>query len=37
LQYTAYTKFNGGTSNYDGFGSKASNNDVGMVYGWFMW
>jgi hypothetical protein len=36
-QYTAYTKFNGGTSDYDGSGSKAHGNNVAMVYGWFMW
>jgi hypothetical protein len=37
LQYTAYTRFNGGSSDYDGYGSRASANDVTMLYGWFMW
>ncbi len=27
-QYTAYTKFNGGTTNYDGFGRNASWNNT---------
>ena len=37
VQYTAYTKFNGGSSNYDGLGRSASDNNTAFVYGWFMW
>ncbi len=37
VQYTAYTKFNGATTNYDGMGRNASANNTAMVYGWFMW
>jgi len=33
-QYTAYTKFNGGTGNYDGFGRSASANDTLYLYAW---
>jgi len=28
LQYTGYSKFNGASSNYDGFGRNASDNDT---------
>jgi hypothetical protein len=34
LQYTAYTRFNGGTTNYDGFGRNASGNNT--IFG-FVW
>jgi hypothetical protein len=34
LQYTGYQKFNGGTSNYDGFGRSASDNDTLFVFLW---
>ena len=34
LQYTAYTKFNGGTSNYDGFGRNASDNNTLFLLAW---
>ncbi len=34
LQYTGYSKFNGASSNYDGFGRNASDNDT--VFG-FLW
>jgi hypothetical protein len=34
LQYTGYLKFNGGTSNYDGFGRSASQNNSLFVYSW---
>jgi hypothetical protein len=35
IQYTAYSKFNGGGSNYDGVGRSASaNNSVYLVL-WF--
>jgi hypothetical protein len=35
LQYTAYTKFNGGNDNYDGFGRKASDNNTIYALVWF--
>jgi len=34
LQYTIYTQFNGGTSNYDGFGRNASNNNTLLAFAW---
>lgn len=34
LQYTAYLKFNGATSNYDGFGRNASDNNTLFLYLW---
>ncbi|HSU05149.1 MAG TPA: hypothetical protein VLI93_06220, partial [Acetobacteraceae bacterium] len=34
LQYIAYTLFNGGTQNYDGFGRKASDNNTVFLYAW---
>ena len=35
IQYTIYTKFNGGTKNYDGFGDNASgNNTLFSLPGW---
>lgn len=34
LQYTAYTKFNGAGSNYDGFGRSASDNNTLYLYTW---
>lgn len=37
VQYTGYTKFNGASSNYDGAGRNASDNNLLYVYGWFMW
>lgn len=36
LQYTAYNKFNGGTSNYDGSNRDAKDNNTLYLYGWFM-
>jgi hypothetical protein len=36
LQYTAYNKFNGGTSNYDGSGRNAKDNNTMYLFGWFM-
>jgi hypothetical protein len=36
LQYTAYTKFNGARSNYDGFGRNAHDNNNLFLLGWFM-
>lgn len=35
LQYTAYRKFNGGTTNYDGFGRNASDNNTLFLLAWF--
>lgn len=34
LQYTAYTLFNGGSHNYDGFGRNASGNNTIFLYAW---
>lgn len=34
LQYTAYSKFNGGGSNYDGMGRNASDNNTVYLLGW---
>jgi hypothetical protein len=36
-QYTAYSKFNGASSNYDGNGRDASDNDTLYLLAWFMW
>jgi len=35
LQYTAYQKFNGGTTNYDGFGRNARDNNTLYLVAWF--
>jgi hypothetical protein len=35
LQYTAFFKFNGASSNYDGAGRKASDNNMLYAYVWF--
>ena len=34
VQYVAYTQFNGGNSNYDGFGRSAGNNNTLFLFGW---
>ncbi len=34
-QYTAYNKFNGATTNYDGFGRNAKDNNTLFLYAWF--
>lgn len=34
LQYTAYNRFNGGGSNYDGSGRNASDNNTMYLLGW---
>jgi hypothetical protein len=34
VQYTGYVKFNGGTSNYDGFGRSASQNNSLFIFSW---
>jgi hypothetical protein len=36
VQYTVYTQFNGGTSNYDGFGRAASDNNTLYVFAWMV-
>ena len=36
VQYTLYTQFNGGTSNYDGFGRSASDNNSLYVFAWLI-
>jgi hypothetical protein len=36
LQYTGYLKFNGGSSNYDGSGRSASQNNSLFLYYWFL-
>jgi hypothetical protein len=33
-QYTIYTQFNGGNSNYDGFGRRAADNNTLFLYAW---
>lgn len=33
-QYTIYTKFNGGTSNYDGYGRSAADNNTLFLFAW---
>jgi hypothetical protein len=35
IQYTKYTKFNGGSTNYDGVGRNASDNDTLYLLLWF--
>jgi len=37
LQYTDYTKFNGGSNNYDGAGRKASDNNTLYLQAWLVW
>ena len=34
LQYTGYWRFNGGHTNYDGFGRSASDNNAFFAYTW---
>jgi hypothetical protein len=34
LQYTGYLRFNGGDSNYDGFGRSASDNNTLVLFAW---
>ncbi len=34
IQYTIYTTFNGGTTNYDGFGNNASGNNTLFAFAW---
>ncbi len=35
LQYTSYTKFNGGSTNYDGYGRNAHDNNTIYILTWF--
>ena len=35
-RYTRYSNFNGGSSNYDGNGRNAGDNNTLFLYGWFM-
>jgi hypothetical protein len=35
VQYTAYDKFNGSSTNYDGLGRNASDNNTLYMYAWF--
>lgn len=35
-QYIAYTQFNGGSSNYDGAGRKASDNNTLLLFAWLI-
>lgn len=35
LQYTAFTKFLGASTNYDGAGRKAADNNTVYLYGWY--
>lgn len=34
LQYTGYTRFNGGSTNYDGFGHSAQDNNTLFLFAW---
>ena len=34
IQYTLFDRFNGASSNYDGFGRSAKDNDTLFVYAW---
>jgi len=36
VQYTIYTQFNGGRTNYDGFGRNAGDNNTLYVFAWFI-
>lgn len=36
LRYTGYTQFNGGSSNYDGFGRAAGDNNSVFFLAWFL-
>ena len=36
VQYTVYTQFNGGGSNYDGAGAKASDNNTLLLFAWLI-
>ena len=36
LRYTAYTRFNGANTNYDGFGRDARDNNSVFLLVWFL-
>lgn len=36
VQYTVYTQFNGGGSNYDGFGRNAGDNNTLLLFAWLI-
>lgn len=36
LRYTAYSKFNGAKTDYDGFGRNAGDNNTVYFYTWFL-
>jgi hypothetical protein len=36
IQYTIYTRFNGGSKNYDGFGRNASANNTLYIFAWMV-
>ncbi len=36
IQYTIYTQFNGGNSNYDGFGRNAGSNNTLLLFAWMV-
>ena len=36
VQYTVYTQFNGGSTNYDGFGRNASGNNTLLLFAWMI-
>lgn len=36
-QYTIYTRFNGASSNYDGSGRSAGDNDTLYMFAWLLW
>ena len=36
VQYTVYTQFNGGTSNYDGSGRNAGDNNTLLLFAWLI-
>ena len=36
VRYTAYSRFNGAGTNYDGFGRNAKDNNNVFLLGWFM-
>ena len=35
VQYVDYTRFNGGSKNYDGFGRSASDNNTLFLFAWW--
>jgi len=37
FQYVAYSKFNGSSSNYDGFGRRAADNNTLYILTWLLY